>query len=264
MPKNPEAEAKKGLGNDAFKKGDYAGAVSFYTEAIEIDATNHVYYSNRSMCLEKQGKNEEALADGAKCISIDPKFVKGYFRKAAAEENLGQYIDALKTLQAGQKVAWDNSDLKKKIQAVEPLAEQEKQDARRGLPKDALEKEKGNDAFKNAQYDKAIEHYTKALNITSDKTSALAISCFNNRAACNQQMSNFQAVIEDTSEVIEVDPRNLKALLRRGLAFEGLERYKSALQDIRAVLAIDPKVDVANKAQHRIGSAVRQLKKAGF
>jgi len=264
MPKNAEAEAKKGLGNDAFKKQDYAAAVAFYSEAADIDPSNHVYYSNRSMCLEKQGNNEEALADGAKCISLDPKFVKGYFRKAAAEENLGKYIDAMKTLQAGQKIAWDNADFRKKIIAVEPKAEQEKQDARRGLPREVLEKEKGNDAFKNAQYDVAIDHYTKALNIIKDKASDLAISCYNNRAACNQQMSNFQSVIEDTSEVIEADPKNLKALLRRGLAFEGLERYKSALQDIRAVLAIDPKVDVANKAQHRIGSAVRQLKQAGF
>jgi len=158
----------------------------------------------------------------------------------------------------------DNADFKKKIQQVEPLAEQEKQDSRKGLSRDALEKERGNDAFKNAQYDKAIEHYTKALNLTSDKSSELAISCYNNRSACNQQMSNFQAVVEDTTCVLEIDPTNLKALLRRGLAFEGLERYKSALQDIRAVLTIDPKVEIANKAQHRIGSAVRQLKEAGY
>jgi len=62
------------------------------------------------MCYEKQGKNEEALADGAKCISIDPKFVKGYFRKAQAEENLCKYQDALKTLQTGQKVEWGELD----------------------------------------------------------------------------------------------------------------------------------------------------------
>jgi len=264
MPKNPEAEKKKGLGNDAFKNGDFSGAVDRYTEAIEIDSSNHVYYSNRSMCLEKLGRNDEALADGKQCISIDSSFIKGYFRKALAEENLGKYIDSLKTLKDGQKVAWDNVDLKKKIAAVEPLAEQEKQDSRRGLPREALEKEKGNDCFKNAQYDKAIDHYTKSLNIITDKSSALAISCYNNRAACNQQMSNFQAVVEDCTAVLETDDKNLKALLRRGLAFEGLERYKSALQDIRGVLAIDPRVEVANKAQHRIGSAVRQLKKAGF
>lgn len=41
----------------------------------------------------------------------------------------------------------------------------------------------------------------------------------------------------------------MKALLRRGLALESLERYRSALDDIRAVLAINPNIDMANKAQ---------------
>lgn len=108
----------------------------------------------------------------------------------------------------------------------------------------------------------------------------------NNRAACKHQIHNFAGVVEDTSHVLEHDvrplahaallcfvvvshrirgsshlqPTNQKALIRRALAFEGLERYRSALADVRAVLAIDPTVKVANEAQHRIGSAVRALK----
>ena len=67
-------------------------------------------------------------------------------------------------------------------------------------------------------------------------------------------------------------PKNVKALLRRGLAFESLERYRSALEDIPAVLAINPNIDMANRAQvsfnelckrqHRIGNAVRILKQS--
>lgn len=36
-----------------------------------------------------------------------------------------------------------------------------------------------------------------------------------------------------------------------------------ALDDIRGVLAVHPTNDIANKAQHRIGQAVRQLKQGG-
>lgn len=39
-------------------------------------------------------------------------------------------------------------------------------------------------------------------------------------------------------------------------------RYRIALEDIRGVLASTPTNDIANKAQHRIGRAVRQLKQA--
>lgn len=41
----------------------------------------------------------------------------------------------------------------------------------------------------------------------------------------------------------------MKALLRRGLAYESLERYRSALEDIRNVLAINPTIQMANAAQ---------------
>ena len=41
----------------------------------------------------------------------------------------------------------------------------------------------------------------------------------------------------------------MKALLRRGLAYENLERYRSALEDIRNVLAINPSIEMANAAQ---------------
>lgn len=41
----------------------------------------------------------------------------------------------------------------------------------------------------------------------------------------------------------------MKALLRRGLAYENLERYRSALEDIRNVLAINPNIEMANSAQ---------------
>ena len=41
----------------------------------------------------------------------------------------------------------------------------------------------------------------------------------------------------------------MKALLRHGLAYENLERYRSALEDIRSVLAINPNIEMANSAQ---------------
>ncbi|GMF45251.1 unnamed protein product [Phytophthora fragariaefolia] len=108
-----------------------------------------------------------------------------------------------------------------------------------------LLKERGNDAFKSAAFEKAIELYGEAIEACSDKPgSALALSCYNNRAACNQQLSNFSGVIRDCTHVLEYDEKNQKALLRRALAYEGLERYRLALQDIRALLAINPSIEV--------------------
>ncbi|KAI9917312.1 hypothetical protein PsorP6_012453 [Peronosclerospora sorghi] len=255
------ADAKKNEGNEAFKKQDYPTAVAKYTEAIELDPSNHVFYSNRSAANAGWGKFQDAADDAAECIRLNPQFVKGYHRHGVALKGLKKYDEALATLRAGQRVDFNNADLNRLVKEVEPLQARAEQAKRAGMSPAELLKERGNDEFKSAAFEKAIELYSEAIDACSDKPgSDFALSCYNNRAACNQQLSNFSAVVRDCTHVLEYDERNQKALLRRALAYEGLERYRLALQDIRALLAINPSIDIANKAQHRLSNYVRQLK----
>lgn len=287
-----------------FKNGDWDGAIAGYSAAVDIDPSNHVYYSNRSAAYGKKYEFELAEADGIKCVQINASFVKGWYRLADAQFNLGKYADCVNSVRNGCKFdpksfeglkgemayhyffqeakkamkagEWDRADqlikegqgmdfhnekLKELKNELEPKKKQSDLAKRSGMSPAELTKEQGNDLFKTSQFDSAIAKYTDALNLIDDKTSALAVSCYNNRSACHQQQSNFQAVIEDASAVIEVDEKNVKALMRRGLAFEGMEKYKLALQDIRAVLYINPQNDIANRGQHRISSALRQEEK---
>ena len=56
--------------------------------------------------------------------------------------------------------------------------------------------------------------------------------------------------------------------MRRAQAFEAVERYKSALQDVRQVLALGIDVagkstfDLANGMQHRLNRVIQQLKQS--
>ena len=115
----------------------------------------------------------------------------------------------------------------------------------------------------------AVEHYTKCLDglkRSGKDHSELAMKAHSNRAACYKQISNFDGVIEDCSAVLEVDPENVKALVRRAQAFEGVERYRFALQDVKTVLAMPyakvgkANVDMCNMMQHRLNRTVQQLK----
>lgn len=98
------------------------------------------------------------------------------------------------------------------------------------------------------------------------QSSELALKCYANRSACYKQLSNFDHTIADCTAVLEYKPEDVKSLVRRAQAFEACERYKSALQDVRAVLALG--VDVAGKAsfdlcngmQHRLNRVIQQLK----
>lgn len=83
------------------------------------------------------------------------------------------------------------------------------------------------------------------------------------------QISNFDGVIADCTSVLEVEPDNVKALIRRAQAFEGVERYRFALQDCKAVLMMGQdkigktNYDLCNGLQHRLQRTVDQLKKMG-
>ena len=66
-------------------------------------------------------------------------------------------------------------------------------------------------------------------------------------------------MIKDTTFVLEREPENMKALLRRMLAYEPLEKYEAALNDARSVLSQCPGNEKANKVQHRLGKLVRDM-----
>ena len=106
-------------------------------------------------------------------------------------------------------------------------------------------REAGNAAFKASQYEVASDKYSAALEQLGDDVShsrqkEVAIKCLNNRAACSCQLQQYRAAIRDCSSALEYNPRDAKALMRRGFAYESVERYTEALSDMRAVQSIEP------------------------
>mmetsp|Transcript_21462 Transcript_21462/g.53555 ORF Transcript_21462/g.53555 Transcript_21462/m.53555 type:complete len:470 (+) Transcript_21462:22-1431(+) len=90
-----KATAFKEEGNDAFKVGRYADAVRFYTQAIELDPTNSVLYSNRSGALAASNLFEQALADADRCVSLRADWAKGHTRRASALHGMRRYLNAV-------------------------------------------------------------------------------------------------------------------------------------------------------------------------
>lgn len=66
----------KEQGNKHLQMGEFTKAIEFYTEAIIIDPSNHVLYSNRSAAYAKDGKYGQALEDAKKCVELNPTWPK--------------------------------------------------------------------------------------------------------------------------------------------------------------------------------------------
>ena len=65
-------------------------------------------------------------------------------------------------------------------------------------------------------------------------------------------------MVADCSSSINIKP-TVKALIRRGLAYESLEKYKLGLEDMRKVLELDPSARVASETIARLTRAINSL-----
>ncbi|KAL2476614.1 Serine/threonine-protein phosphatase 5 [Abeliophyllum distichum] len=120
MPTNiSRAEERKLLANEAFKAHKYYQAIDLYTQAIEANSENAVYWANRSFAHTKLEEYGSAIQDATKAIEIDPKYSKGYYRRGAAYLGLGKFKEALKDFQQVKKLCPNDPDAAKKLKECE-------------------------------------------------------------------------------------------------------------------------------------------------
>jgi len=253
MSARQRAEAFKEKGNRAFGEKRYDDAIQAYSEAIKIDNRNHVYFSNRSAAYMGKNMFGQALEDAETCTKLNPKWGKGYFRRAVALLALSRASDAEAVLQEGIRADPTNSDLRAKLEEVRTTLEKERRfvDTQgKPLSGSQLAKAEGNDHFSNGRYEEAAACYTRALELTTDKMERSVL--YSNRAACHSQHQNWNKMLEDADLALKENPKNVKAMMRRGLAYEGLEKYQLAINDMKSVLELDPTARSASAAIARL------------
>jgi len=255
-----QAEDFKNKGNAAYTAGRHLEAVNWYTQAIQIDPKNQVYYSNRSAAYLGALQNDKALEDAQKCVDLKADWSKGYFLLGSALVALSRFAEAVPAFKKSLDLDPTNADLKKKLQEADEL---KKKYQPRTNPDGStmtaaqIAKNEGNDLFRASKYEAAIEAYARALSMKPDASDRTTI--LSNRAACYMQFHSYENVIRDCTEAVQIQPQNTKALIRRALACEGLEKWQKALDDFRAVLAIDPSASVAQQGANRVQNLLRKI-----
>jgi len=273
MSKNKKANEEKNKGNDYFNKGNYNDAIKHYTNAIKHDPKESTFYSNRCIAHLKQHNTKQALEDAEATIKYNPSWPKGYLRKASVLVALDKFEEAQVVLNQGINLKGDVSELQKKLEEVKqelkkrqikireetPKRPKTHDDSGKPLSPALIAKEEGNFHYKESRYDLAAHSYTKAIELTKDPNEkALFLS---NRSACYQQLQRYQDTIIDCTACLEIQPDNVKSLLRRGLAYENNENYKLARQDMQQALSLDPNAKMASEALMRLERVIKQLQK---
>ena len=103
---NSEAQKLKQLGNEAYKKKDYATALKNYEKAIELEPNEITYYNNIAAVYFQMENFDKCVKFCEKgCLigqfyAAQPKFIfKGYERMGRALEEMGEMENAKSTFE---------------------------------------------------------------------------------------------------------------------------------------------------------------------
>jgi stress-induced-phosphoprotein 1 len=97
--------------------------VHHYSGAIELDPSNHIYFSNRSAARLSAGDAASALADGEACVRLKPDWPKAHSRTGAALHTLGRLDDAAAAFARGLVLCPGDIALEKGLKTATAAAE---------------------------------------------------------------------------------------------------------------------------------------------
>ena len=162
------AEQAKFKAYAAFSIGDFSSAVRHFSKAISVGPPNYLLYSNRSATYATLGKYSEALANAVKTIQLKPGWPKGYFKLDEAYFGLGHFDKAVAAYTKGLECDPYDKGLKVGLAKAQSTTSEPE---RKALAQ--KEKDLGNSACMVKDFDTAIVHYTKAIELSDEDISFL-------------------------------------------------------------------------------------------
>ncbi|NWX45325.1 TOM34 protein, partial [Steatornis caripensis] len=118
-----------------------------------------------------------------------------------------------------------------------------------GIERARTLKEEGNELVKKGNHKKAVEKYSESLKLNQE------CATYTNRALCYLTLKQYKEAVQDCTEALRLDPKNVKALYRRAQALKELKDYKSSIADIKSLLKTEPKNTAALKLLQELNRA---------
>jgi len=109
------AEALKMEGNGAHQAKEYEKAIKLYSQAIELDPANPIYYNNRAAAKIELKDYKSAMLDCQEALSIDPKFAKAFARIGNCFLRLGNFFEARRNFAEALHIEPTNLSLQQNV-----------------------------------------------------------------------------------------------------------------------------------------------------
>ena len=239
-----EFEATKAKADAEYKMKNFEAAIGHYDECIKLDPINLLAYNNKAACLIELKKWEEAMTtvnqalDQYKEMDFKQKnyqhLAKVLSRKGRIYQLQHNYKDAIKS--------YEDALLEDRTPATEEYV----RECKRAIKKEedlayldpALSekhREMGNELFTKGDFGTAISQYEEAK-----KRNPLDPKVYNNIAMCFIKIMKFNEAMKEVEKAIELDPKFIKAILRKAAIHNFLKEHHKALDAYNKVLQLEP------------------------
>ncbi|CAG2213903.1 UNC45 [Mytilus edulis] len=115
-------------GNKHFKSGDIDGAISCYTQALDLgdlkETDKAIIYKNRAACHLKKDKFSAAVQDATASLEIVPDDPKALYRRCQAYEKLNKAEEAYKDAAALMKSDPKNTAVQPILKRLNPIIQE--------------------------------------------------------------------------------------------------------------------------------------------
>lgn len=242
LPENKrQAKKSKELGNEAYKKKDFANALQHYQAAIEHDPTDITFYNNVAAVYFEQKEYNKCIAECEKGIEVgrenraDYKLIsKALSRIGNAHRKLENWKTA-RTYYEKSLSEYRTPEVKTLLSDIEKKIKEEERKAYIDPEKAEEEKEKGNEYFKKGEYSSAIKHYSAAITRNPDDP-----KLYSNRAACYTKLAAFDLGLRDCETCVKLDVKFIKGWIRKGKILQGMQQSNKALIAYQKAMELDP------------------------
>ncbi|MFN8256159.1 MAG: hypothetical protein U0W24_10750 [Bacteroidales bacterium] len=109
-PNNKFNNAYK-LAEDKILQGDYKGAIVEYSNAIEADSIQYVYYMRRGEAREHSDQFDSALMDYTRAIELNKYDSYLFYLRGKLKINLKDSVNGLKDLQLSESMGGESAKL---------------------------------------------------------------------------------------------------------------------------------------------------------
>lgn len=114
-----KADKHKSEGNELMKQEKFKEALEQYNKAIEIDASNAVYYCNRAAAYSKISDFINSIEDCKNALKIDPSYGKAWGRLGLALLSNNQFEEAYEAYNKAIQLEPTNDGYKQNLKIVE-------------------------------------------------------------------------------------------------------------------------------------------------